>query len=218
MAQFITPFSGAGVLSTSTGLVMQTQGRWLFSQAGFNDGETWGVSLGWPVDSGPSDFYYGPTPTPVQPVQSGELYLAATNWALPGGSALTAYTDPGTGITYGPERCRIQITGRWSVNRRPNPNSFNGQGVIYQSGHTRTDLGDRDMGPVFLLDFQSALATYVIQGSAVEGGAQDTFTGHEFYCRLSQSVTTDNSNREFQSNSTARPIWPYVWSRSWQIS
>jgi hypothetical protein len=53
--------------------------------------------------------------------------------------------------------------------RQQNSNSFNGQGITY-GGQTTTDQGGRSQGP-YLLTYQSALATYVIQGSAVVGGA-----------------------------------------------
>lgn len=218
MPTFITPFQGQAELTASSGLEIISQGHWRFSESGYNDGVTWGVSLGWPTTQQSSQWDYGPSALPVQPQRSGELYLSAVNWALPGGNALTSYTDPQTQITHGPELCRIVITGRWVIPRSPNSNSFNGQGVIYSGGVTVTDLGERAMGPVYLLDYESEPATYVIQGSAVEGGALDTFTGHEFWCRLTEEATTDNSNREFQSNSVARPAWVYAWSRSWQIN
>ena len=210
MATFITPFSGTAELTASTGLMIQEQGRWLFSQAGYNDGATFGVSLGGPERAAPA--------TPVFTADSGALDLRAQNWTIAGvGNTLTAYTDPSTGVTYGADRCRIEVIGRWVVQRRPNSNSFNGIGVIY-TGRTETDEGNRDMTP-FLLNFQGVRReTYRIQGAAVEGGAQDTFSGHVFRCRITETATTDNSNREFQSNSIARPVWAYAYSKSWQIS
>lgn len=208
MSTFITPFSGTAQLTASTGLVVQNQGRWLFSQSGYNDGATFGVSLGGPERAAPA--------TPVFTADSGVLELQAQNWTIAEvGNTLTAYTDPDTGITYGPERCRIEVQGRWSVRRRPNSNSFNGIGVIYR-GRTETDEGSRDMTP-FLLDFQGVRReTYRIQGAAVEGGAADTFSSHVFRCRITETATTDNSNREFQSNSIATPVWAYRYSKSWQ--
>ena len=210
MSVFITPISGSAELTASNGLQILSQGAWQFSQAGYNDSATWGVSLGGPLRPAPG--------APVATVDSGLLSLAAQGWPIIGaGNTLTAYTDPDTGITYGPERCRIEVRGRWRVPRRPNSNSFNGQGVIY-TGRTETDEGSRDMSP-FLLNFQGVRQEiYRIQGSQVEGGAQDTFSSHVFFCRITETATTDNSNREFQSNSIARPVWQYFYSKSWQIT
>jgi hypothetical protein len=208
MSVFITPFAGTAQLTASTGLVVQSQARWRFSQAGFNDGATFGVSLGGPERSAPG--------APVFTADSGVLELRAQGWTIAGaGNTLTAYTDPDTGITYAADRCRIEVTGGWVVPRRPNSNSFNGPGVIYR-GVTETDEGSRSMTP-FLLNYRTFdLRTYRIQGAAVTGGAQDTFTSHVFFCRVTESATTDNSNREFQSNSIARPVWAYTYSKSWQ--
>lgn len=209
MSTFVTPITGTAELTSSTGLQIISSGLWLFSQAGFNDGATWGVSLGGPTRSAPG--------APAATIDSGLLHLQATNWTIAGtGNTLTSYTDPTTSQTYGPERCRIVVTGYWSVPRRPNSNSFNSTGVIY-TGLTETDEGQRSMNP-FLLNYQTyAPVSYVIQGSAVSGGAQDTFSSHVFYCKCTESATTDNSNREFQSNSIARPAWIYTYSKSWQI-
>jgi hypothetical protein len=208
MPTFVTPITGTAELTTLTGLTVISSGRWLFSQAGYNDGATWGVSLGGPVQPAPA--------AATATVASGVLHLSAQGWRIAGaGNTLTSYTDPSTGITYGPELCRILVTGAWRVPRRPNSNSFNSTGVIY-TGLTETDEGERSMTP-YLLNYETyAPRSYVIQGSAVAGGAEDTFTPHVFFCRCSESVTTDNSNREFQSNSTARPIWAYTYSKSWQ--
>jgi hypothetical protein len=208
MPTFVTPIRGTAELTTLTGLSVISSGRWLFSQAGYNDGATWGVSLGGPTQSAPK--------APTATVDSGLLHLQAQAWTIQGaGNTLTSYTDPDSGTTYGPERCRILVTGAWSVPRRPNSNSFNSTGVIY-NGLTETDEGGRSMTP-YLLNYQTyAPVSYVIQGSAVSGGAQDTFTPHVFYCKCSETVTTDNSNREFQSNSVARPVWAYTYSKSWQ--
>jgi hypothetical protein len=209
MTTFVTPISGTAALTTSTGLTVISQGSWLFSQSGFNDGITWGVSLGGPTEAA--------LKAVAATVSSGVLHLAAQNWPIQGaGNTLTAFTDPDTGITYGAERCRISVTGGWRVPRRPNSNSFNSTGVIY-TGVTETDEGSRSMTP-FLLNFDTyVLETYVIQGAAVEGGAEDTFSPHVFFCQCSETVTTDNSNREFQSNSTAAPAWHYEFAKSWQI-
>jgi hypothetical protein len=68
-----------------------------------------------------------------------------------------------------------------------------------------------------LLTFFTDLATYTIQGANVTGGAQDTFTNHEFYCRITEAATSDNSNKEFQSNTISRPVWAYSYSKSWEI-
>jgi len=69
----------------------------------------------------------------------------------------------------------------------------------------------------WLLSYTTVSATYVIQGADVAGGAQDTFSTHEFYCRLTEQADTDNSNHQFQSNSVTRPVWTYSYSKSWQI-
>ena len=209
MPTFITPFAGTAALTTATGLQVRDRGAWLLSQAGYNDGITWGVSLGGPRVAAPEAAVADPG--------SGRLDLRAENWSIAViGNQLTAYTDPSTGITWGADRCRIEVRGRWSVRRQPNSNSFNGPGVIY-SGVTDTDEGGRVMGPA-LLDYDTPQVTlYRIQGSAVDGGAEDTFSSHVFFCRVEQRVTTDNSNRAFQSNSTVTPQWIYSYSKSWQI-
>jgi hypothetical protein len=209
MPAFITPMSGIAALTTTTGLQVVDRGVWLFSQAGYNDGISWGVSLGGPRVPAPEAAVADPS--------SGVLHLRAQGWTIAGvGNELTAYTDPSTGITYGADRCRIEVTGRWLVPRRPNSNSFNGPGIIY-SGITETDEGNRIMGPA-LLDYETPSAsTYRIQGPAVEGGATDTFSPHVWFCRLEQQATTDNSNRAFQSNSTVTPQWIYSYSKSWQV-
>ena len=209
MPTFITPISGTAALTTATGLEVVSQGAWLFSQSGYNDDVTWGVSLGGPRIGAPD----APTADPG----SGLLDLRAQAWTIAGtGNELTAYTDPDTHITYGADRCRIQIQGAWQVLRRPNSNSFNGIGVIY-TGITETDEGSRAMTPALLDLVTSVPRMYLIQGSAVEGGATDTFSPHVFFCRCREAITTDNSNRAFQSNSTVTPQWIYAYSKSWQI-
>ena len=214
MPTFVTPYSGTSELTVTNGLHIIEQGRWLINRTSINDGATLGVSLGGPERSS-GGFYYGPGPSaPAQILSSGLLHLRAENWTIADiGNDLTAYTQPG-GATFGPERCRITVQGRWQVSRQPNSNSFNSQGVLYR-GRTETDQGDRDMDP-WLLNFTSELVTYVIQGSAVTGGALDTFSGHVWFCRVTESATTDNSNREFQSNSICRPVWAYSYAKSWQ--
>jgi len=197
---FITPpeFSGSAALTSTTGLTAVETGLWLLDPPAWDPGETWAVSL-----------------THPSPLESGLLHLRAENWPVVGGTELTAWTDPETHITYGPELCRIEIRGRWIVPRLENSNSYNSFGVIY-SGLTQTDQGSRTQGP-WLLNYQSDLATYTIQGSGVEGGAQNTFEDHVFECRITQGVSTDNSNRLFQSNAVTTPVWQYHYSRSWQI-
>ena len=213
MPTFITPFSGTAELTASNGLSIIDQGQYTFSQSGYNDSATFGLSLGGPHRAG-----QGVEPLPTQPITGGLLHLRGENWTIAGvGNTLTAYTDPDTGQTYSAAQCRISITGAWQVQRQPNSNSFNGVGILY-GGATETDLGDRVMGPVFLLSYTSPAATYVIQGSAVEGGAQDTFTGRVFECRCTEAVSTENSNREFQSNSITRPVWAYTYLKQWQTA
>jgi len=199
MPTFITPYSGQSELTAGNGLQVISAGLWRYSQAGYNDSATFGLSL-----------------TPPSPLSGGLLHLSAINWTIAYiGNDLTAYTDPSTGITYPSTKCRITVLGHWQVLRQPNSNSFNGTGVFY-AGDTKTDLGDRDMGPVFLLNYVSPDASYIIQGSGVQGGAQDTFSTHEFWVKVTEQASTDNSNREFQSNSITRPTWVYSYTKSWQ--
>lgn len=198
MVTFITPYYGQSELTASNGLVVITPGLWRFSQQGYNDGATFGLSMTYP-----------------SPESGGELYLRAQDWNIPGGTSLTSYTDPDTHITYPSSSCRITITGRWVVIRQQNSNSFNGFGVEY-GGRTSTDAGDRDMGP-YLLNYEGPLSTYIIQGSGVQGGEQNTFSNHVFECRITETSSSDNSNREYQSNTIVRPVWAYTWSRSWQV-
>lgn len=213
MPTFITPFSGTAEVTAGGGLAIIDQGRYTFSQAGYNDSATFGLSLGGPNRPG-----QGVEPLPTQPITGGVLHLRGENWTIAGvGNTLTAYTDPDTGQTYSAAQCRISVTGRWQVVRQPNSNSFNGVGIIY-GGETQTNLGTRAMGPVFLLSYTSPPATYVIQGSAVEGGAQDTFSTQVFECRCTETVSTENSNREFQSNTITRPVWVYSYVKQWQIA
>lgn len=215
MPTFITPYSGTAELNISNGLSIVEQGRWEVNRTSINDGATLGVSLGGPQRK-TGDFYYGPGPKePAALVASGELHLRAQDWPIADiGNDLTSYTDPETHITYPADKCRIQVTGFWQVIRRPNSDSFNSQGVIYQ-GLTRTDQGDREMDP-WLLNFIASPVTYTKQGSGVTGGAIDTFSDHVFFCKINEAATTFNSNREFQSNSIARPVWAYDYSKSWQ--
>jgi hypothetical protein len=199
---FYTPpgYTGQAELTASTGLAVVDQGLWRFSQAGYNDGATFGLSL-----------------TAPSPTNGGNLDLSATDWPIATvGNELTSYTDPDSGQTYPPSQCRIQVIGRWQIVRQPNSNSFNSIGVTW-AGHTHTDQGDRAVGP-YLLNYISDYAVYVIQGADVTGGAQDTFSNHDFYCNFTESATTDNSNKEFQSNTIIRPIWAYTYTKSWEIT
>jgi hypothetical protein len=198
---FITPpeFQGSAMLSASTGLQVVEAGLWRFSQAGYNDSATFGLTL-----------------THPSPLESGLLHLQAVNWPIAViGNDLTAYTDPDSGITYSAAQCKITVTGYWSVERQVNSNSYNSFGVEH-TGSTVTDQGSRTMTP-WLLNFSADPVTYIKQGSAVAGGAQDTFSAHVFSCRLTESANSDNSNKQFQSNTTARPVWVYDFSKSWQI-
>lgn len=200
MASFFTPpgYSGTAELTASNGLGIDNQGLWKFSDSGYNDGATFGLSL-----------------THPKPLSGGKLELSAQGWTISTvGNELTSYTDPSTGTVYPEDHCRILITGQWVVSRQPNSNSFNGVGVIYTAS-TVTDQGSRSMTP-YLLDYISPETSYVIQGSGVIGGAQDTFSTHVFSCEIQESAATDNSNREFQSNSIVRPVWVYTFSKSWQ--
>ena len=200
MPTFVTPYSGSAELTANTGLTVIDAGLWRYSQAGYNDGATFGLSLGHP-----------------NPLSGGTLHLRAENWPIAViGNELTSYTDPATGQTYGPELCRIVITGAWSVVRQQNSNSYNSFNITY-TGTTATDLGDRAMSPS-LLNYASPQATYVIQGSGVAGGAQNTFSNHVFECRATESAASTNSNREFQSNTITRPVWIYNYSKSWQTA
>ena len=200
MPTFITPYSGSAELTASNGLAIVDPGLWRFSQQGYNDGATFGLSLSF-----------------LNATDGGELHLSATNWPIADiGNELTSYTDPNTGLTYAADQCRIVVTGSWLINRQVNSNSFNSVGVLYNA-LTTTDLGDREMSP-YLLSYASPVATYIIQGSAVDGGAIDTFTDKLFYCRATESTTSPNSNKEYQSNSIIRPVFLYDYSKSWQTS
>jgi hypothetical protein len=200
MPTFVTPYSGSATLTANTGLSVVDQGLWRYSQAGYNDGATFGLSLGHP-----------------NPLSGGLLHLRAQNWPIAViGNELTSYTDPDTSETYGPELCRIVITGAWSVVRQQNSNSYNSFNITY-TGTTVTDLGDREMSPS-LLNYVSPQATYVIQGADVAGGAQDTFSDHVWEFRATESAASTNSNKEFQSNTITRPVWIYTYSKSWQIA
>ena len=200
MATFITPYSGSATLSVASGLTVDSQGIWRFNQQGYVDYQTFGLSLGYP-----------------NPLDGGTLRVSATDWTIADiGNELTAYTDPETSTTYPASQCRILVVGRWLVTRQQNSNSFNSQGCLY-TGSTETDLGTQTFADGFLLTYQSPLASYVIQGADVDGGAQDTFSSHEFYCSVTETASTDNSNHLFQSNSITRPTWVYTYTKSWQI-
>ena len=198
---FYTPpgYYGSAELTASNGLNIDDQGLWRLSQAGYNDGATFGLSLSYP-----------------HPESGGNLNLSATNWTIADiGNELTSYYNPDTSETYPSSQCRIQIIGQWQVIRQPNSNSWNSIGVSW-AGHTNTDLGNREMSP-WLLTYYTNFATYTIQGVDVTGGAQDTFSDHEFYCRITESSTSDNSNKEYQSNTISKPVWAYTYTKSWEI-
>jgi hypothetical protein len=219
MSTFITPpgYSGTAELTASNGLTVIKQGSWKFSQAGYNDGATFGLSLGWPMSPDNAEVTYGAPPPPHSPITGGELHLSAQDWTIATiGNSLISYTDPTTHITYPADVCRILVTGRWQVIRQINSNSWNGVGIRYNAT-TVTDQGSRDMNP-YLLSYTSAQVSYVIQGADVDGGAQDTFSDHVFECRATEQASTTNSNGEFQSNSITRPVWEYSYSMSWQTS
>lgn len=216
MPTFITPpgYSGTAELTANTGLSIVAQGRWTYSKQGYNDGATFGVSLSWP-DQAVGEFSYGVPAQQIVPESSGELHLQAVDWTIPViGNELTSYTDPDTHVTYSSSRCKITVTGYWQVVRQPNSNSWNSIGVFY-NGVSETDLGSRTMNP-YLLNYNTPSASYVIQGSDVSGGAQDTFSSQVFFCKCRHSTTGNNSNREYQSNSIARPVWVFSYSKSWQ--
>ena len=104
MPTFVTPYSGSAELTANTGLTVISPGLWRYSQAGYNDGATFGLSLGHP-----------------NPLSGELLHLRAEDWTIAViGNELTSYTDPATSTTYGPELCRILVTGAWSVIRQQN--------------------------------------------------------------------------------------------------
>lgn len=216
MPTFITPYSGSAELTASTGLEIITLERWQFNRPSQPDGATFCVTLAFPARNLEGPYYdVNANPPPPHPLESGLLHLRAEDWTIAEiGNELTEYTVPG-GPTYGPDRCRISITGAWQVIRAQISDSYNSFGVKY-AGRTETDQGGREMVTGSLLTYQSQPATYVIQGAAVEGGAQDTFSSHEFWCRVTESASTVNSNRAFASNTFARPVWIYTYTKSWQ--
>lgn len=202
MPTFLTPpgNTGSAVLSASTGLDIVDIALYKFSGPGFNNGQTFGLTL-----------------THPKPLSGGELHLRAQNWYIGSiGNDLTSYTDPDTGITYPASRCRITVTGHWLVVRKQNSNSFNSLGILY-SGRTETDQASREMTDNDLLNLSPPDATYVIQGADVEGGAINNFSPRVFYCKVTEHATSDNSNKQFASNTVTTPTWPYVWTRSWQV-
>ena len=200
MPTFITPYSGTAELTASNGLSVIDTGLWTFSRQGYNDGATFGLSLTYPSNT-----------------TGGLLHLRAQDWPIAVvGNELTEYTNPDTHITYPADQCRIVITGAWSVVRQQNSNSYNSFNISYV-GTTVTNLGDRDMNP-YLLNYLSPEATYVIQGSAVTGGAIDTFSNQVFECRVTESSSSTNSNKEYQSNTITRPVFVYSYSKSWQTA
>ena len=196
---WLTPAGNWGYasLTVATGLEIVSQDLWQLSQAGYNDGATFGLSLTYP-----------------RPETGGELVVRAQNWPIAVvGNELVPYTDPSTGITYGAEQCQISVTGQWQIIRQENSNSFVSFGIEH-GGVTETDQGSRDYWGTLYTPRQ----TFVIQGSAVTGGALDTFTDHVFEVRATETATSDNSNRLFQSNTILRPAWVYEYQRRWQIS
>lgn len=227
---FYTPpgYTGTAELTASNGLEIVDQGRWRFSQQGYNDGATFGLSIGAPYSTAWYDYgadtrdvsqLYGNNPQYIPPapyLSGGELYLRARDWPIVIiGNDLTDYDDP----TYGflpADTCRITITGSWWVVRQQNTNSYNSFNINYR-GRTVTDQGDRNMDPN-LLTLITGDTTYFIQGSSVTGGAQDTFSNHEFFVRVTEESNSTNSNREFQSNTITRPVWVYTYAKSWEIS
>jgi len=200
MPTFVTPYSGSAELTASNGLEIVDAGLWRFSQAGYNDGATFGLSL-----------------THPDPTNGGLLYLRGEDWTIAVvGNELTSYTDPATSEFYPADTCRITVTGNWLVVRQQNSNSYNSFNISYV-GLTQTDLGDREMSPS-LLTYSSPTAQYVIQGSAVTGGAVDTFSTQVFECKVTESSSSTNSNREYQSNTITRPVFVYSYSKSWQTN
>lgn len=216
---FYTPpgYTGTAELTASNGLTVIDQGRWSFSQAGYNDRATFGLSMGWPDKPVYGEYNYGGSPAPIPPLTGGILHLSATNWPIAViGNELTDYTDPDTGLTYPAATCRIQVTGQWQVMRGQNSNSYNSFNVTYNAT-TSTDQGDRAMNPS-LLNYVPGLVTYTIAGADVTGGARNTFSAHEFYVRATEAATSSNSNNEFQSNTVIRPVWAYTYTKSWEIN
>lgn len=202
MSTFFTPpgYSGTAELIANNGLTIIDQGIWRYSQAGYNDGATFGLSL-----------------THPSPTEGGLLHLRGENWTIAVvGNELTSYTDPETSEFYPADTCRITVTGNWLVVRQQNSNSYNSFNISYV-GLTQTDLGDREMSPS-LLTYSSPTAQYVIQGSAVTGGAVDTFSTQVFECKATESSSSTNSNKEYQSNTITRPAFVYSYSKSWQTS
>ena len=196
MTTWIEPPDQAGdaELTVATGLGIVSQDLWTLSLAGYNDGATFGLSLTYP-----------------RPEAGGELLVQAQDWYIGTiGNELVAYTDPSTGITYGADRCQIQISGQWQIIRQENSNSFVSFGIEH-GGVTETDQGSRDYWGTLYTPRQ----TFVIQGAVVPGGAQDTFTTRLFRVRATETATSDNSNRLFQSNTILRPAWVYSYMRRW---
>lgn len=200
MTTFITPYSGNAELTASNGLEIINQGLWGFRQQGYNDGATFGLSLTYP-----------------SPESGGELHVRAENWPIAVvGNTLTEYIDPVTHEVYPADKCRIVVTGFWSVIRQQNSNSYNSFNISYQ-GTTVTNLGDRTLNPN-LLTYTSPTVSYVIQGAGVDGGAMDTFSTQIFECRVTEHSSSTNSNKEYQSNTITRPVFVYAYSKSWQTS
>lgn len=215
---YIPPgYSGSSELTASNGLTVVSPGRWLFSRAGYNDGATFGLSMGWPDTAYNGEFSYGAPPPESKPLSGGLLHLQAQDWEIAGvGNSLQSYTDPTTGDVYSEAQCKITVTGYWQVYRHQNSSSYNSFNVSY-IGTTSTDQGDRVMDPSLLTLIEQP-TTYVIQGADVTGGARNTFSPHEFWCKVTEEASSTNSNNEFQSNTVTRPTWVYTYSMGWEIT
>ena len=185
---------GDAELTVATGLEIRSQDLWTLSLSGYNDGATFGLSLTYP-----------------RPEAGGELVVEAQNWPVANiGNDLIPYTDPDTGITYGADRCQILVSGQWQIIRQENSNSFVSFGVTH-GGVTETDQGSRDYWGTLYTPRQ----TFRRQGAAVPGGAQDTLTTRMWRVRATETATSENSNRLFQSNTILRPAWVYRYLRRW---
>jgi|688.fasta_scaffold466454_2 hypothetical protein len=197
MATFITPYTGQAQLTVSNGLQIVDQAAWRFQPPANVDGITFGVTLANEYNA-----------------DSGELHLRAVNWTIAEiGNSLTSYTDPETHITYPASQCQISVTGRWQIRRTINTASNTSQGVLYNS-YTLTDQGDRLKAGTWYTPYH----TFVIQGADVDGGAINTFSDHEFFCRIKERTATRNTNGLYVSNTIASPVWAYTYSKSWQTA
>lgn len=219
MPTFITPYSGNAELTASNGLDIIHLARWQFNKFSYADGATFGVTIAFPNRDLNGPYYdANANPPPPGPLESGELHVRGQNWTIADiGNSLTAYTDPDTAITYPATKCRILVTGYWRIVRAQINASYNSFGVRY-AGWTYTDQGEREMEAGALQTYTNSPVTYVIQGSGVDGGAQDTFSPHVWFAKITESASSVNSNRAFASNTFARPVWYYAYSKSWQTT